>query len=70
MNVKKLKRVEDMGDFETETTTINGKRFTRVMFSYNTYEAAAAALRKVKERSLDDAFVVRYENGKRTNKSR
>lgn len=70
VNVKKLKRVEDMGDFETESLTINGKRFTRVMFSYNTYDAAAAALRKVKERSLDDAFVVRYENGKRTNKSR
>ena len=70
VNVKKLSRVADLGDFETENATINGLRFTRVMFSFNTYEAAAAALRTVKDRSLSDAFVVRYENGKRTNKSR
>jgi Tetratricopeptide repeat len=70
VNFKKLKRVEDMGDFETETATINGKPYKRVMFSFPNYETAAAALRKIKERSLPDAFIIRYENGKRTNKSR
>jgi hypothetical protein len=70
VNVKKLKRVEDLGDFETEKASINGKSYTRIMLTYDTYDAAASALRKVKERSLTDAFVVRYENGKRTNKSR
>ncbi len=65
VNVKRLKRVEDLGDFETEIATINGKRFTRVLLSFDTYEAAVAALRKAKERLLNDAFLVRYENGNR-----
>lgn len=70
VNVKRLKRVEDLGDFETEIASVNGKRFTRVMLSFDTYDAAAAALRTAKERSLNDAFLIRYENGKRVNSSR
>lgn len=70
VNIKKLKRIEDLGDFETEKVQINGKHFTRVMLSYASYEAGMAALRTVKERSLSDAFLIKYENGKRTNKSR
>ena len=69
INVKKLSRVADLGDFETEIVPINGKRFTRILLSFNSFDAASAALRTVKERSLSDAFIIRYENGKRTNKS-
>ena len=70
VNLKKLKRVEDLGNLETENATINGKHFTRVMLSFNTYDAASKALKEIKERSLGDAFIMRYENGKRTGKSR
>lgn len=70
VNIKRLKRVEDLGDFETEIASINGKRFTRVLLSFDTYDAAAAALRTAKERSLNDAFLIRYENGKRVNSNR
>jgi tetratricopeptide (TPR) repeat protein len=70
LNVKKLERVEDLGDFETETTTINGKTFKRVLIAFDSYTSAVSALQKVKDRSLTDAFLIRYEDGKRTNKSR
>ena len=70
VNLKKLERVEDLGDFETETVTLNGKLFNRVLLTFDTYSAAAAALQKVKDRSLTDAFLIRYEDGKRTNKSK
>ena len=70
VNLKRLERVEDLGDFETETVTLNGKLFNRVLLSFDTYAAAAAALQKVKDRSLTDAFLIRYEDGKRTNKSK
>ncbi|MBL7817430.1 MAG: tetratricopeptide repeat protein [Saprospiraceae bacterium] len=70
VNTKKLKKVEDLGDFDTEIAQINGKRYTRILLTYNTYEAALSALQKVKSRSLTDAFIVRYENGKRINKSK
>jgi tetratricopeptide (TPR) repeat protein len=70
LNVKKLERVEDLGDFETETTTINGKTFKRILIAFDSYTSAVAALQKVKDRSLTDAFLIRYEDGKRTNKSK
>jgi hypothetical protein len=70
LNVKKLERVEDLGDFETETTTINGKTFKRILIAFDSYITAVAALQKVKDRSLTDAFLIRYEDGKRTNKSK
>ncbi len=70
LNVKKLERVEDLGDFETETTTINGKTFKRILIAFDSYTVAVAALQKVKDRSLTDAFLIRYEDGKRTNKSK
>ena len=70
VNISKLKRVEDLGDFETETAEVNGKRFTRVLFNFDNYAAAAIALRTIKDRSLADAFIIRYENGKRTNRSK
>ena len=70
VNISKLKRVEDLGDFETETAEVNGKRFTRVLFNFDNYAAAATALRTIKDRSLADAFIIRYENGKRTNRSK
>ena len=70
VNIKRLKRVEDLGEFETETAVVNGKRFTRVMLSFDTLETATAALRKAKERSLNDAFIVRYENDKRVSSSK
>jgi tetratricopeptide (TPR) repeat protein len=70
LNVKKLERVEDLGDFETETATINGKTFKRVLLSCDSYAAAVSTLQKVKDRSLTDAFLIRYEDGKRTNKSK
>jgi tetratricopeptide (TPR) repeat protein len=70
VNVKKLERVEDLGDFETETATINGKIFKRVLIAFDSYATAAATLQKVKDRSLTDAFLIRYEDGKRTNKSK
>ncbi len=69
VNLKKLKRVEDLGDFETERALINGRYFIRVLLAYDSYAAAEATLKKTKERSLTDSFIVRYENGKRTNKS-
>lgn len=68
---KRLSRVDDLGEFDTEKTTINGKTYTRVMLaSYDSFEKANAILKKVKDRSLTDAFIIRYENGKRTNKSK
>ena len=70
VNLKKLQRVEDLGDFETETVTLNGKLFNRILLAFDTYAAAAAALQKVKDRSLTDAFLIRYEDGKRTNKNK
>jgi tetratricopeptide (TPR) repeat protein len=70
VNVKKLERVEDLGDFETETATINGKTFKRVLIAFDSYVTAAATLQKVKDRSLTDAFLIRYEDGKRTNKNK
>ncbi len=70
-NRKRLSRVEDLGDFDTEKATVSGKNFTRVMLaSYDSFEKASNILKKVKDRSLTDAFIIRYENGKRTNKSR
>jgi tetratricopeptide (TPR) repeat protein len=70
LNVKKLERIEDLGNFETETATINGKTFKRILLSFDSYTSAVAALQKIKDRSLTDAFLVRYEDGKRTNKSK
>ncbi len=70
LNVKKLERVEDLGDFETEIATINGKTFKRVLLTCDSYAAAVSTLQKVKDRSLTDAFLVKYEDGKRTNKSK
>ncbi len=70
VNIKRLKRVEDLGEFETEIAVVNGKRFTRVLLSFDTLETATAALRKAKERSLNDAFIVRYENQKRLSSSK
>jgi tetratricopeptide (TPR) repeat protein len=70
LNVKKLERVEDLGDFETEIATINGKLFKRVLLPCASYAAAVSTLQKVKDRSLTDAFLIRYEDGKRTNKSK
>ena len=70
LKVKKLERVEDLGDFETEIATINGKLFKRVLLPCASYSAAVATLQKVKDRSLTDAFLVKYEDGKRTNKSK
>jgi tetratricopeptide (TPR) repeat protein len=70
ISVKKLERVQDLGDFETETATINGKTFRRVLIPFDSYTTAVAALQKIKDRSLTDAFLIRYEDGKRTNKSK
>ena len=64
-NVKKLTRVTDLGTFDTEFTLINGQRFTRILISFPTFAEATAALKIIKERSLTDAFIVKYENGKR-----
>jgi hypothetical protein len=69
-NLMRLKRVDNLGEVETETAVVNGTRFTRVLMAFDTYEAAQKALKIIKEKSLSDAFVVRYENGKRTNKSK
>ena len=66
---KRLIRVEDIGDFVTEKSFINGKNFTRVLFKGNaSYPEALAILREVKNRSISDAFIVRYENGMRVEK--
>ena len=71
MSLKRLERVEDLGRFDTEQANVNGKRFTRVMLAhFDTYEEAQAVLKQVKGRSLNDAFIIRYENGQRTDKSR
>jgi hypothetical protein len=70
LNVKKLERVEDLGLLETEMVTINGKTFKRVLMTFDSYATASAILQKVKDRSLTDAFLIRYEDGKRTNKSK
>ncbi len=70
INVKKLERIEDLGILETETATINGKTFKRILLSFDAYSTAVANLQTVKDRSLTDAFLIRYEDGKRTNKSR
>jgi hypothetical protein len=70
-NRKRLSRVDDLGDFDTEKATVSGKTFTRVMLAdFNSYAQASEILKKVKDRSLTDAFIIRYENGKRTNKSK
>lgn len=70
-NRKRLSRVDDLGDFDTEKASVGGKTFTRVMLaSYESFEKASSVLKKVKDRSLSDAFIIRYENGKRTNKSK
>ena len=70
VNLKKLQRVEDLGDFETETATLNGKLFNRILLAFDTYAAATAALQKAKDRSLTDAFLIKYEDGKRTTKNK
>jgi SPOR domain len=60
-----------LGDIDTEKALVNGKTYTRVMLSdFDSYSEAASTLKKVKDRSLADAFIVKYEDGKRTNKSR
>jgi hypothetical protein len=70
-NRRRLSRVDDLGDLDTEKTIVNGRSLTRVLIAdFDTYERAASTLKKVKDRSLTDAFIVRYENGKRTSKSR
>ena len=70
-NRKRLSRVDDLGDFDTEKATVNGKTFTRVMLaSFENYDQAVRILKKVKDRSLTDAFIIRYENGARTNRSK
>ena len=70
-NRKRLSRVDDLGDFDTEKATVNGKTFTRVMLaSFDNYDEAARILKKVKDRSLTDAFIIRYEDGARTNRSK
>ena len=70
-NRKRLSRVDDLGDFDTEKATVNGKTFTRVMLaSFENYDEAVRILKKVKDRSLTDAFIIRYENGARTNRSK
>jgi tetratricopeptide (TPR) repeat protein len=69
--LRRLARVDDLGDFDMEKVYIDGVNFTRVMLSsYASYDEAAIILKKVKDRSLSDAFIIRYESGKRTNKSR
>ncbi len=70
-NRKRLSRVDDLGDFDTEKATVNGKTFTRVMLaSFENYNEAVRILKKVKDRSLTDAFIIRYEDGNRTNRSK
>lgn len=66
---RRLQRVEDMGEFDTERATVNGKTYTRVLLKQqNTYTEAISVLKKVKSRALSDAFIVRYENGLRADK--
>jgi cell division protein FtsN len=70
-NRRRLSRVDDLGDFDMEKASVNGKNFTRVMLaSFTSYDEAASVLKKVKDRSLSDAFIIRYENDKRTSKSK
>ena len=70
-NRRRISRVDDLGDLDTEQALVNGKNFTRVMLAtFNSYSEAVSILRKVKDRTLADAFIVKYENGQRTNKSR
>ena len=70
-NRRRIARVDDLGDIDTEKALVNGKTYTRVMLSdFDSYSEAATTLKKVKDRSLADAFIVKYEDGKRTNKSR
>ena len=66
---RRLQRVEDMGEFDTEHATVNGKTYTRILLKQqNTYSEAVSILKKVKSRALGDAFIVRYENGLRADK--
>ncbi len=66
---RRLQRVEDIGEFDTERATVNGKTYTRVLLKQqNTYTEAISILKKVKSRALGDAFIVRYENGLRADK--
>ena len=66
---RRLQRVEDMGEFDTERATVNGKTYTRVLLKQqNTYTEAVSVLKKVKSRALIDAFIVRYENGLRADR--
>jgi tetratricopeptide (TPR) repeat protein len=70
-NRRRLSRVDDLGDFDMEKASVNGKNFTRVMLaSFTSYDEAASVLKKVKDRSLSDAFIIRYENDKRTSRSK
>ena len=70
-NRRRIARVDDLGDIDTEQAQVKGRTYTRVMLAdFNSYTEAATALKKVKDRSLADAFIVRYENGVRTNRSR
>ena len=70
-NRRRISRVDDLGDLDTEQALVNGKNFTRVMLAtFSSYSEAVSILRKVKDRTLADAFIVKYENGQRTNKSR
>ncbi len=66
---RRLQRVEDMGEFDTEHAIVNGKTYTRVLLKQqNTYTEAISVLKKVKSRALSDAFIVKYENGLRADK--
>jgi cell division septation protein DedD len=66
-HVKKLARVENLGgEFETESAKVNGKDFSRILLCFDTQDSAKIALQKIKKQGgLEDAFILRYVDGKR-----
>lgn len=63
-NASKYDRIRSVGNLQSEA--IPGKRIRRITIGYFTDKASAkAALRNVQRNGFSDAFVVRYDAGKR-----
>ena len=63
---QKLQKLEGLGGIGQEQITVNGKDYTRIMLGvYKDSDAATTALSKAKSLGFSDAFIVKYEEGKR-----
>lgn len=64
---EKFANTDDVGTLATETTIMDdGNEVTRVMLMpFSNFELAKSALRKLRAKGYDRAFIIRYENDQR-----